>query len=288
MKHILTFPNELKNKLDDAFLDSDIKSAWANIGVNSVDEMIQRIAFDINNYNPKIVISDYLFEDEKVIKEKVENCGTKSLFNGYFKNEEGNIDALFFYIEPKMDSANDFLTRQVIPSILGIYKSISSRTKDLHINNMPIYIVNLCTTGRITQDSVKKTIVCTESMGFNYIDIFQNDYRSVINLLDPDGKPIEKISTLHNLNTFLTYKGINEYFEIDDINRNVKILSQRLDNSSNVTAELYRYAVRIIPAIYFASIEGYSIDISELSGINSDRVEVLKEYIEKIRLNGGN
>ena len=288
MKHTLTFPNELKNKLEDAFLDSTIKDDWANIGINSVDEMIQRIVSEINKYNPKIIIRDYSFEDEKDIKERVENCGTKSLFNGYFENENGNIDALFFYIEPKMDSANDFLTRQVIPSILGIYKSISSRTKDLHINNMPIYIVNLCTTGRITQDSVKKTIVCTESMGFNYIDIFKNDYRSVINLLDSDGKPVDKISTLHNLNSFLTYKGVNEYFEIDEPNVNIKILGQRLSNSSNVTAELYRYAIRVIPAVYFASVERYTIDISDLSGINSDRVEVLKEYIENLKLSGGN
>lgn len=281
MNHCLVLPNELIIKLTQAFSDSAIRNTWTNIGVNSVDEMISKIVKSLNEKYPKLSIIMTRIEDKDIIKERVENLGTVSYFTGYFENEKGNVDALFFYIEPKMDSANDLLTRQVVPVILGIYKSIKDRTHDLHINSMPVFIVSLCTTRRITQDSVKKTIVCAESMGFNYLDIFDNDHLSVIDQIDANGNPVMKIRTIQAMDVFLRYNGTNEYFEVDTNKREVRILSNKLAHSSNITAELYRYALRIIPAVYMASNEGYTIDSTSLNGLASDRVEILREYISR-------
>lgn len=281
MKHCLVLPSELIAKLNEAFSDLSIRNIWATIGVNSVDEMKNQIVKSLNKKFPKLSISSIRVEDKDTIKERVENSGTVSFFSGYFENENGNVDALFFYIEPNMDSANDLLTRQVTPVVLGIYKSIKDRTNDLHINSMPVFIINLCTTRRINQDSVKKTIVCAESMGFNYLDLFENDYISVIGQIDSNGDPVTKIKTLQEMDEFLKNNGINEYFEISAATKAVKILSERLSNSSNITAELYRYALRIIPTVYMASNEGYSIDATSLDNLTSDRVKILKDYIER-------
>lgn len=281
MKHCLVLPNELIDKLNVAYSDLATRNMWNNIGVNSVDEMLNKIVMMLNQKFPKLLIDATRIEDKNTIKERVENLGTVSYFTGYLENYKGNVDALFFYIEPNMDSANDFLTRQVTPVILGIYKSIKDRTSDLHINSMPVFIVSLCTTKRITQDSVKKTIVCAESMGLNYLDIFENDYHSVINKLDANGDQINKIKTVRDLDNFLKYNGINKYFKIDFNRKKLIILSDKLVESSNMTAELYRYALRIIPAVYMASNEGYTIDASSLDDLKSDRVELLREFISR-------
>ena len=279
MNHILVFPKELMAKLNEAHADKDTHDKWLNIGIDTVDNMKERIIGDLNRTYTKLSIIDSRIETEDTIKERIENSGNSSIYAGYFENEKGCVDALFFYIEPKVESANDLLTRQVMPVIMGIYKSIAVRTKDLHINGMPVFIVSLCTTKRITQNSVKKSIVCAETMGFNYLDIFGNPYYDVIQRCDADGNPVTKLVSLSELDDFLKVNGKNEYFDVDCKSREMRILSSKLTKSSNITAELYRYSMRIIPAVYMAKEEDFRIDVSELDRITNDRVVLIKHYI---------
>ena len=210
MERCLVIPQDLVDKLNAAYADVPTKNKWVAIGVNNVNEMIERIIDDLNNKNPKLTIISYRVESNTDIKDRIENSGTTSKFGGYIENNKGNIDALFFYIEPNVGSANDFLSRYVMPSILGIYKSVEKRTKDMHINYMPVYIVGLCSTSRIGNDSVKRTIICAETMGFDYLDVFNNTYKEVINRFDANGDPITTIETLQELDDFLKYSGTNE------------------------------------------------------------------------------
>ena len=281
MQHCLVLPTELKNKLETAHTITKHHEQWLAIGIDTVDEMIKKIAQTLNENYPKLSVSSIKIEEEEIIKEKVGNVGTSSMFSGYFENQVGKIDALFFYVEPKMESANDFLTRQVMPTILGIYKNIKDNTRDLHINSMPVFIVSLCSTKRIRQDSVKKTIICAETMGFNYCDVFQNQYHDVIKEFDEDGEQIKKIRTLKEFDDLIQQKNVNEYFEVDYSNHKLTVLSTKLENSRNITAELYRYAFRIIPAIYLASKEGYTIDANCLEQFTSSSVEILSQFIQK-------
>lgn len=282
MERCLVIPQDLMDKLNEAYADAPTRSKWVAIGVNNVNEMIQRIIDDLNIKNPKLFIRSHRIETSTDIKDRIENSGTTSKFGGYIENEKGDIGALFFYIEPNVGSANDFLSRYVMPSILGIYKSVEARTKDMHINNMPVYIVSLCSTSRIGNDSVKRTIICSETMGFNYVDVFNNTYKEVINRFDANGDPITIIDTLQELDDFLKYSGTNEYFDLNMVTKTITILSGRFTaNNSNVTAELYRYVLRVIPATYMASNEGYKIDATSLSTISNDSVTLIKEYMEK-------
>jgi len=282
MERRLVIPQDLVDKLNAAYADIPTKNKWVAIGVNNVNEMIQRIIDDLNNKNPKLSIISHRVESNTDIKDRIENSGTTSKFGGYIENNKGNIEALFFYIEPNVGSANDFLSRYVMPSILGIYKSVEKRTKDMHINYMPVYIVSLCSTSRIGNDSVKRTIICAETMGFDYLDVFNNTYKEVINRFDANGDPITTIETLQELDDFLKYSGTNEYFDLNVAAKTMTILSGRFTaNNSNVTAELYRYVLRVIPATYMASNEGYNIDATSLATITNDSVTLIKEYMEK-------
>lgn len=282
MERRLVIPQDLMNKLKGAYADATTKNKWAAIGVNSINGMIQRIIDVLNVENPKLFIRSHKVETSANIKDRIENSGTTSKFGGYIEDSKNNIDALFFYIEPNVESANDCLARYVMPSIIGIYKSVEGRTKDMHINNMPIYIVSLCSTSRISNDSVKRTIICAETMGFDYVDVFDNSYKEIINKFDAHGNPITTIDTLQELDVFLKYSGVNEHFDLDVATKTITILSSRFTaNHSNVTAELYRYVLRVIPAAYMASNEGYKIDATSLSTITNNSVTLIKKYLEK-------
>ncbi|WP_410496836.1 hypothetical protein QTL86_06525 [Cellulosilyticum sp. ST5] len=268
------------DKLTDASADVDTIAKWNSIGIYNVNDMITHIISELNNKNPKFAITSTRIESGATIKSRVENSGNVSKFAGYFENEKGNIDALFFYIEPNVGSANDFLSRYVIPVVLGIYKSIENRTSDMHVNNMPVYIVSICSTSRVGNNSVKKNIVLAETMGFQYLDIFNNSYYDVIGRVDANGDPVTKIRTLQELDDFLKDGGVNEYFTVDTTINSLIIHSDILDRSSNPSAELYRYVLRIIPAVYMASYDGYNIDVTSLATSTAESVILLKRYLE--------
>lgn len=282
MKHELVYPNEFIEKLEEAYQNSEMREKFQSIGANNVQDLIKIITKTLNLKFPKLHICGTRNKSKEDIKEKIENDGNTSKFAGYFLNENGLIDAYFFYIEPGIDSANDILTRQVMPTLIGVYKNIKNETKDIHFNCKPVYILSLCTTKRMQQNSVKKTIICAELLGFNYIDIFDNNYYDIINNTNEEEIPLAKINTLFEFDSFLKKDGINEYFSIDFTNKSLKILNGRLCSSANPSAELYRYAFRIIPAIYMAKEEKYVIDATELNNISFDNVVLIKDYISKI------
>ena len=281
MKRILVIPQDMVDKLNSASADVDTLNKWKSIGVNNTNEMIDYLIKELNKKDSKLSIDTMRIEKSTMIKNRLNNSGNISKFAGYFENENGAVDALFFYIEPNVGSANDFLSRYVMPVILGIYKTSENKVTEMHINYMPVYIVSLCSTSRTGNNSVKKNIVLAENMGFIYLDVFNNSYHDVINKTDINGNPVTSISTLEDLDDFLKDAGINEYFDIDFITKTITIKSDILDNSSNPSAELYRYALRVIPAVYLAGAREFSINASSLSTNSSDSVKLLSRFLSR-------
>ena len=136
-------------------------------------------------------------------KLQIGSSGNVSMFVGYFENDRGFVDALFFYILPDASNANDFFPAKIMPPLFGIYNNIKDRTKDLHIHCRPVFIINLCTTSRVNNASVKKQMICCEALNFNYYDIFQNEYHDVIGRTDADGNAITKLYSLGELDQLL-------------------------------------------------------------------------------------
>lgn len=281
MNHILILPEELRTKLNIAYADSTTHARWLAIGVTTVDDMINHMVNELNRVYPGISISSVREENKGTIKKRINSAGNASVFVGYFENERGFVDALFFYIPPDASNANDFFPAKIMPPIFGIYNNIKDRTRDRHIHCMPVFIVNLCTTSRVTNASVKKQMICCEALKFNYYDIFQNEYHDVIGKLDADGNAITKLFSLKELDELLGGAANNKWFEADYTNKVLKILSATAVNSTNATSDLYRLSLYVIPAVYFAADEGFCIDDSSLANLSGEAVETLRAFISK-------
>lgn len=281
MGHILVLPEDLRVKLNAANLDANTHNKWLAIGVNTVDDMINRIVNDLNHAYPVLSITSIREENKNTIKSRIDSTGNVSMFVGYFENDKGYVDALFYYIPPDASNANDFFPAKIMPPLFGIYNNIKDRTKDLHIHCMPVFIINLCTTSRVNNASVKKQMVCCETLGFNYYDIFQNGYHDVIGRTDADGNAITELQFLSELDELLGGVTNNKWFEVDYTNKKMKILSTTVTNSTNATSDVYRLSLYVIPAVYFAVDEGFSIDASSISTLGGDVAETLRNFISK-------
>lgn len=142
MVHTLVIPNELEQKLIAAHGDGATHAKWLAIGVDTVEDMLERIKDRLNEKNPKLELIKIRTEDKTIIKE--------------------------------------------------------------HINNTPIYVVSVCTSNRVNNDSVKQQIICAETMGVNYVDVFNNQLYDIINTGAEDN--ITRIKSLQELDS-LVFQG---------------------------------------------------------------------------------
>lgn len=280
MMHTLVIPNELEQKLIAAHGNATIHRKWLDIGVDTVEEMENRIKDRLNENNPKLEITSIRKEDKSVIKERINNSGRVSMFAGYLENANGIVDALFFYVDPDAGNANDFLASKIPPVILGIYRNHARRKRDLHINNMPIYVVSVCTSTRVGNASVKQQIICAETMGIKYIDVFDNPLYDIINR-ETDVDEITGVKTIRSLSELVSQTGTNDSFQVDEVNKTLSIICENMLQRSNDTAYIYRWFLKCIPAIYLASSEGYRIDVSAIRTLTSGDISLIREYIEK-------
>ena len=169
-----------------------------------------------------------------------------------------------------------------MPPLFGMYNNIKDRTADHHINCMPVFIVSLCTTSRVNNNSVKKQIICCECLGFFYVDIFGNSYHDVIGRTDPDGNMITSLSNLQELDDLLGGATGNKWFEVDYTNKILSILDTTVSNSTNATSDAYRLSLYVVPAVYYAKSEGYSIDTSHIAGMSGETMDILRTIISRI------
>lgn len=280
MMHTLVIPNELEQKLIAAHGDATTHRKWLDIGVDTVEEMENRIKDRLNEHNPKLEITSIRKEDKSLIKERINNSGRVSMFAGYLENANGIVDALFFYVDPDAGNANDFLASKIPPVILGIYRNHARRKRDLHINNMPIYVVSVCTSTRVGNASVKQQIIYAETMGIKYVDVFDNPLYDIINR-ETDVDEITEVKTIRALSELVSQTGTNDSFQVDEVNKTLSLICENMLQRSNDTAYIYRWFLKCIPAVYLASSEGYTIDLSAIRTLTSGDISLIREYIEK-------
>ena len=80
MGHILVLPEDLRAKLNAANLDANTHNKWVAIGVNTVDDMINRIVNDLNHAYPVLSITSTREENKNTIKSRIESIGNVSMF----------------------------------------------------------------------------------------------------------------------------------------------------------------------------------------------------------------
>ena len=79
MNHILVLPTEFEARLNESYQNEDIHNKWLEIGVDTVQDMKQRIISALNEKYPKLCITDWRTENKDVIKDKVGNRGNNSV-----------------------------------------------------------------------------------------------------------------------------------------------------------------------------------------------------------------
>lgn len=274
MKHALVLPNSLKNKLD-AVSNAPMTPLWNSLGVTNTSSIIDVMILKLNSAYSKLNIQSYRFDQEVNVKDKIKNTGNTSMFAGYIEDEFQNILGLFFYIDPTANSGNDLNTRTIWPTLQGIHKGNFAFNRSKYYNSRPVFIVNLNITSRITQDAFKKLVICHLLLGFNYIDLFDRTYLDVI----PNNNTLDYLKNLSNFDQFISNKGINNFFDIDDNARTVILTPSNVLTSKNPPSEIYRYLPKILPVCYIAKNCGYQIDSAQL---NSNVFDDLNNFIDKL------
>lgn len=94
------------------------------------------------------------------------------------------------------------------------------------------------------------------------------------------GKLKDVFRTVQKFGKFISDDDHNDYFECDDEQKIITILPNKF-NSSNPSAELYRFCSKIIPAAYIAKENGYRINIDRLKIKNVGNLDVIKEFLGK-------
>lgn len=270
MEHKLVLPNELKNKLDNITVPPQ---EWTNLGIANTSNLISRMIDSLNSKYLKLNITSHRFADENNIKSVLKNNGNRSFFSGYIEDEKKNVLGLFFYVDPTSSSGNDLMTRNIWPTIIGINRGILNN-KNLYYNNMPVFIVNLNTTTRVGQPSFKKVVVCNMLLNFNYFDLFDRNYLDVI----PNNEPLKSLLDIDKYDAFVSENNINGFFGINSANRTVTLLPQKVTQSKNPSAEIYRYLPKILPICYIAKNKEYTVDNSQLT---ANEFSELNIYLSK-------
>lgn len=291
LNHILIIPNDLIDKLSTAQADENCHEKWLEIGVDTADDMMNAIINKMNEKFDKISITSYRSEDKNAIKDAVNNSGNVSKYLGYLENENGNIDGLFFYNEPQTSTGNDLMTRNIWPALMGIYNNILDSMVDLHISSRPVYIVNINETSRMSNRGVKINIICAMLSDFNYIDMFENSVLDIVSaelipvdymlddgpVIELQGSPKSFFKSLEDFESLITE---NDYFEYDNENKIMSVLPNRFQ-SSNPSAELYRYCSKIVPAAYIAKENNFTINVEPLNDVTGSNLDILKAYLRK-------
>ena len=76
--------------------------------------------------------------------------------------------------------------------------------------------------------------------------------------------------------------GSNDYFSLDVTAGEISIICSNMLGRTNDTAYIYRWFLRVIPAVYLAAKEKYVINTTSLNGLNDGDIPTIRDYILKI------
>ena len=92
---------------------------------------------------------------------------------------------------------------------------------------------------------------------------------------------ITEVKTIRALSELVSQTGTNDSFQVDEVNKTLSVICENMLQRSNDTAYIYRWFLKCIPAVYLASSEGYTIDLSAIRTLTSGDISLIREYIEK-------
>lgn len=276
MKHKLIFTLDLANKLDN--ISTETRAVWTAAGLANKNDVMNECVKQLNITYPKLNISEFEFRNT------VSMYGESSTYFGVLENEIGIKVAYVFIIPPKYETRSGVLAQQVFPVLSGIMQNIQE-SKDYHISNKPIYVINVNEV-RFTA-AMAINILSGKILNFGYVDIFNRNINDVLisNGLNCNIKNINDYDILIQNNS---REGINEFFSVDHVNKKISFLPTRLKDGIHVNNEPYWFVLKAYTAIYLANKEKYAFDMTEFDILlrGNKTLDAFRNYIEKFKLEG--
>ena len=260
MEHRLYFSSELEEKLKN--VSSETKQAWKDIGANSYLELMECCIVKLNDTYSKLNIVSVSFEED------IQVYGQSNTYFGLIKNENDVLLAYVFVIPPKYETRSGVLAQQVFPVLSGITPELKT-SKDIRINNRPIFIINL-NEANLTA-SVAVNIKSGTVLGFNYIDVYP-----AVRSLEDYNCMVSKVNK----------SGINEFFEVNTSDKTITFLKIRLKDGIHVNNEPYWFVLKAYAALYLAKKEGYTCEMSIMNQLSrgNKTLDAFRDFVEKTEL----
>lgn len=274
VEHRLYFSSELEKKLKN--VSSETKQAWKDIGVNSYLELMECCTVKLNNMYSKLNIVSVSFEED------IQVYGQSNTYFGLIKNENDVILAYVFVIPPKYETRSGVLAQQVFPVLSGITPELKT-SKDIRINNRPIFIINL-NEANLTA-AVAVNIKSGTVLGFNYIDVYDRDIDEIL-LSNGINLAVRSLEDYNCMVSKVNTSGINEFFEVNTSNKTITFLKIRLKDGINVHNEPYWFVLKAYAALYLAKKEGYTCDMSIMNQLSrgNKTLDAFRDFVEKTEL----
>lgn len=274
MKHRLFFSSELEEKLKN--VSNETKQAWKGIGADSYLELMECCIGKLNDTYSKLNIVSVLFDED------IQVYYQSNTYFGLIKNENDVLLAYVFVIPPKYETRSGVLAQQVFPVLSGITPKLKA-SKDIRINNRPIFIVNL-NEANLTA-AVAVNIKSGTILGFNYIDVYDRDVDEILlsNGINPEVHFLEDYNCMV---AKVNKSGINEFFEVNTISKTITFLTTRLKDGINVNNEPYWFVLKAYAALYLAKKEGYMCEMSVMNQLSrgNKTLDAFRDFVEKTEL----
>lgn len=274
MEHGLYFSSELEEKLKN--VSNETKQAWKDIGVNSYLELMECCIVKLNDTYSKLNIASVSFEED------IQVYGQSNTYFGLIKNENDVLLAYVFVIPPGYETRSGVLAQQVFPVLSGITLELKT-SKDIRINNRPIFIINL-NEANLTA-SVAVNIKSGTVLGFNYIDVYDRDIDDI--LLSKGINPaVRSLEDYNCMVSKVNKSGINEFFEVNTSDKTITFLKIRLKDGINVHNEPYWFVLKAYAALYLAKKEGYTCEMSIMNQLSrgNKTLDAFRDFVEKTEL----
>ena len=190
--------------------------------------------------------------------------------------------AYVFVIPPKYETRSGVLAQQVFPVLSGITPELKT-SKDIRINNRPIFIINL-NEANLTA-SVAVNIKSGTILGFNYIDVYDRDIDEILlsNGMNPAVCSLEDYDCMVSK---VNKSGINEFFEVNTSDKTITFLKIRLKDGIHVNNEPYWFVLKAYAALYLAKKEGYTCEMSIMNQLSrgNKTLDAFRDFVEKTEL----
>ncbi|MCI8862950.1 MAG: hypothetical protein HFI20_10785 [Lachnospiraceae bacterium] len=274
MEHRLIFSSELEEKLKN--VTGETKQAWKDIGASSYLELMECCIGKLNDSYPKLNIVSFSFHED------IQVYGQSNTYFGLIKNEDNVLLAYVFVIPPKYETRSGVLAQQVFPVLSGITPELRA-SKDIRINNRPIFIVNL-NEANLTA-SVAVNIKSGTVLGFNYIDVYDRDIEEIL-LSNGINPTVRSLKDYERMVAKVNKSGVNEFFKVDALGKTITFLTIRLKDGIHVNNEPYWFALKAYAALYLAKNEGYSCDMNIMNQLSrgNKTLDAFRDFVEKTEM----